>query len=88
MIEFFLQVFHGALSSVIESLIFIYFLLKQIIDEVLPMLYEVRLSDPEIVLRVVREYFFCSKLNNLIYRAIQFVACRLPLTKVTILNVG
>lgn len=31
---------------------------SQIIDEVLPMLYEIRLSDPEIILRVVREYFF------------------------------
>jgi SCY1-like protein 2 len=29
---------------------------SQIIDEVLPMLYEIRLSDPEIVLRIVREY--------------------------------
>lgn len=31
---------------------------SQIIDEVLPMLYEIRLSDPEIILRVVRKYFF------------------------------
>lgn len=30
---------------------------SQIIDEVLPMLYEIRLSDPEIILRVVRKYF-------------------------------
>lgn len=29
---------------------------SQIIDEVLPMLYEIRLSDPEIILRVVRKY--------------------------------
>lgn len=33
---------------------------SQIIDEVLPMLYEIRLSDPEIILRVVREYFHVS----------------------------
>lgn len=31
---------------------------SQIIDEVLPMLYEIRLSDPEIILRVVRKYIF------------------------------
>lgn len=30
---------------------------SQIIDEVLPMLYEIRLSDPEIILRVVRKYW-------------------------------
>lgn len=30
---------------------------SQIIDEVLPMLYEIRLSDPEIILRVVRKCF-------------------------------
>lgn len=29
---------------------------SQIIDEVLPLLWEVRLSDPEIILRVVRKY--------------------------------
>lgn len=29
---------------------------SQIIDEVLPLLWDVRLSDPEIILRVVRKY--------------------------------
>lgn len=29
--------------------------IRQIIDEVLPLLYDVRLSDPEIILRVVRK---------------------------------
>lgn len=41
---------------------------SQIIDEVLPMLYEIRLSDPEIILRVVRKYqtkFLYSNLHNL-----------------------
>lgn len=31
---------------------------SQIIDEVLPMLYDIRLSDPEIILRVVRKLNF------------------------------
>lgn len=38
---------------------------SQIIDEVLPMLYEIRLSDPEIILRVVREYFMSPPHLNL-----------------------
>lgn len=33
---------------------------SQIIDEVLPLLYEVRLSDPQIILRVVSEYKITS----------------------------
>jgi SCY1-like protein 2 len=39
---------------------------SQIIDEVLPMLYEIRLSDPEIILRVVRKYFFMFSYQFLI----------------------
>lgn len=35
---------------------------SQIIDEVLPMLYEIRLADPEIILRVVRKFRCCSEL--------------------------
>jgi hypothetical protein len=35
---------------------------SQIIDEVLPMLYEIRLSDPEIILRIVRELIDCIKI--------------------------
>ena len=36
---------------------------SQIIDEVLPMLYEIRLSDPEIILRIVRKLasFLCYR---------------------------
>lgn len=30
---------------------------NQIIDDILPLLYEIRLSDPQITLRVVRKYF-------------------------------
>ena len=38
---------------------------SQIIDEVLPMLSEIRLSDPEIILRVVRESVFNFMLHLL-----------------------
>lgn len=39
---------------------------SQIIDEVLPMLYEIRLSDPEIILRIVRKLseLFCAFGND------------------------
>lgn len=37
---------------------------SQIIDEVLPLLYDIRLSDPQITLRVVSEYILNVILSN------------------------
>lgn len=49
---------------------------EQIIDEVLPLLWDIRLSDPDIVLRVVSEYIYL-KLNHFlcVKRCIDWCVC-------------